>query len=320
MRSGATVVIDTGDLDEIDAFLGRTYATTPVTNRPQRPVRLHVARATLGPLSLDEVRLSYDISWRSDPLGMIRLSRVHAGVVHWGLPDGSTARYGPGDVMIMGAPERPLAGRCDHSHFDVILLDPVLLERVAAPAPSRHPEPVQFVGDRPISAAAQRQVTVAIEDLQALAARPSGGADFPLLASAAADYLAAVLLKSFPSTALLDPTIEDRRDSTPALLRRAIAFIDDNAHLSISLADIAAAIYVSPRALQYLFRKHLDCTPMDYVRRVRLHYAHQDLLASTRATTTVAQIAQRWGFHHTGRFALYYRLTYGHSPHETLRS
>jgi transcriptional regulator GlxA family with amidase domain len=69
-----------------------------------------------------------------------------------------------------------------------------------------------------------------------------------------------------------------------------------------------------------MFRKHLECTPTDYLRRVRLHNAHQDLLAGSRATTTVAEVARRWGFGHLGRFAVHYREHYGQSPHLSLRN
>jgi AraC-like DNA-binding protein len=50
-----------------------------------------------------------------------------------------------------------------------------------------------------------------------------------------------------------------------------------------------------------------------------LHRAHQDLLAGSNGTATVSSIATRWGFAHTGRFAVLYRQTYGQSPHQTLR-
>ncbi|OOK67582.1 bacterial regulatory helix-turn-helix s, AraC family protein [Mycobacterium kansasii] len=76
---------------------------------------------------------------------------------------------------------------------------------------------------------------------------------------------------------------------------------------------------MTPRALQYMFRQRLDCTPMQYLRRVRLDRAHRELLDSSRASATVKQIANRWGFIHIGRFAIYYRETYGRSPHATLR-
>jgi transcriptional regulator GlxA family with amidase domain len=86
------------------------------------------------------------------------------------------------------------------------------------------------------------------------------------------------------------------------------------------VADIADAVRVTPRAVQYMFRRHLDITPLQYLRRLRLHCAHQDLLAADPTIDTVAGIAARWGFAHTGRFAALYRQTYGQSPHTTLRN
>src|ERR1700754_1147057 len=60
----------------------------------------------------------------------------------------------------------------------------------------------------------------------------------------------------------------------PQTLRRAIAFIHDNAHRDIALTDIAAAIGVTPRSVQYTFRRHLGSTPLEYLRWVRLNRAH----------------------------------------------
>ena len=95
----------------------------------------------------------------------------------------------------------------------------------------------------------------------------------------------------------------------------------DDAHAAndISLADIAEAVHVTPRAVQYMFRRHLETTPLQYLRRVRLHHAHQELRGTDRMQETVTAIAARWGFVHTGRFAVLYRQTYGQSPHTTLR-
>jgi transcriptional regulator GlxA family with amidase domain len=45
-----------------------------------------------------------------------------------------------------------------------------------------------------------------------------------------------------------------------------------------------------------------------------------DLLAADRMTDTVTGIAARWGFAHTGRFAVLYRQMYGQNPHHTLSS
>src|ERR1700737_4856256 len=50
----------------------------------------------------------------------------------------------------------------------------------------------------------------------------------------------------------------------PQTLRRAIAFIGDNAHRDIGLGDMATAIGVTGRSVQYTFRRHLGTTPLLY--------------------------------------------------------
>ena len=125
-------------------------------------------------------------------------------------------------------------------------------------------------------------------------------------------------LVTFPNTTSADPTIEDRHDAHPTTLRRALAFIDENAHTDVTVADIADAAHVTVRAVQLAFRRHLDTTPMEYLRRVRLEHAHNEL-KDADPTTTVTSVAYRWGFPSSSRFAAHYRQLYGVSPRTTLR-
>nr|WP_232328194.1 helix-turn-helix transcriptional regulator [Kibdelosporangium sp. MJ126-NF4]CEL18333.1 Transcriptional regulator, AraC family [Kibdelosporangium sp. MJ126-NF4]CTQ97817.1 Transcriptional regulator, AraC family [Kibdelosporangium sp. MJ126-NF4] len=108
----------------------------------------------------------------------------------------------------------------------------------------------------------------------------------------------------------------------PEPVRRAIAFCADHARDPLTIADIAAAARTSVRSLQRQFRAYLGMSPLEYLQRLRLKRAHQDLLdiAAGRADGTVADVAGRWGFAHLSRFAGLYRRTYGHSPVRTLRA
>ncbi|WP_243727490.1 helix-turn-helix transcriptional regulator [Actinocrispum wychmicini] len=203
--------------------------------------------------------------------------------------------------------------------FTYTSLEPALLSQVAATAPGRTDQPVRLSGHRPVSPAAGRLLRHAIRFVHDHVLTDPTALAAPLIASTVPQWMAATVLNAFPNTAVTDPTIEDRHDSHPATLRRAIAFIDDHAHHDITVADIAAATHVTIRALQYAFRRHRDTTPMGYLRQVRLHHAHQELMAADPTTgATVTQIAAHWGFFHPGRFAHHYRHTYGHPPHETL--
>ena len=112
----------------------------------------------------------------------------------------------------------------------------------------------------------------------------------------------------------------DNLRNLPTILRHAVAFIHENADADIGLVDIAKAVNVSPRAVQYAFRGHLDTTPLEYLRRVRLDRAHRDLKAADPSNDTVTAIAGRWGFSHAGRFSMAYKAAFGTVPSNTLRT
>ncbi|HUH70155.1 MAG TPA: helix-turn-helix transcriptional regulator [Mycobacterium sp.] len=313
------LVFNSDDLGVTEQFLGEAYARMNLRPGDSGRTRSRVVRRWLGSVSVDQLDFSFTLSYKVRPLGRICVCRMHAGTIEENFIGEPPDVFAPGDVTILTPPDLPYSGRLSQASYDLTMFDPGLLDRVAAAAPGRRAEPVRLLGHRPVSAAAGDQLNSTITYLREHVLAVPEARNAPLIVSTAAQHLAATVLHAFPNTALREPTATDRRDATPVLLRRAIAFIEDNAHTDITVGDIAGAIYVTPRAVQYMFHRHLHTTPMAYLRRVRLHQAHVELLAADRATTTVTAVATRWGFAHTGRFAAAYRQAYGRSPHETLR-
>jgi AraC-like DNA-binding protein len=149
---------------------------------------------------------------------------------------------------------------------------------------------------------------------------PSGIADHnPLVRAQVLRMTVAALLETFPnSTSPVEPVGTDV--ATPAVVRRAISYMDQCAAEDIELKDIAAAARVGPRALQLAFRRHMDTTPLRYLREVRLRRANAELReADPDGPVTVGAIANRWGFSNMGRFAEEHRKVFGVSPGEVLR-
>ncbi|OBJ54907.1 AraC family transcriptional regulator [Mycobacterium sp. 1423905.2] len=204
------------------------------------------------------------------------------------------------------------------ARFGVVSIPPALVHRIAAARHTPLPPQMKFVDCHPRSAPAAR---IWCDCLDFVTARLASAdtAQHPLMLNAFAELLAAAVFECFPSNVtaeqdlLNDPTV-------PKAVHAALSFIHRHAGDDIGVNDVAAAVHLTPRAVQYLFRQQLDTTPTEYLRRVRLHRAHQALLGADRSTATVGDIAQRWGFTHTGRFAVLYRQTYGQSPHSTLEN
>ncbi|WP_426569915.1 helix-turn-helix transcriptional regulator [Streptomyces canus] len=314
-----TLLFDSDDLGLTEDFLSRAYARMSIGSSDPAAGRARIVRTAIPSVSVDELDLGFEMSYSVTPLGRICLCLVHEGTIQDHVFDGVEDAFGPGDVVSFAPPDLPYSGRICNARYNITMLDPGLLDQVAAGAPGRRPEPVRLTGHRPHSPAAAQHLRHSIGYLRDHVLADPGLAGQPLIASTAAQHLAAGVLATFPNTAFTDPTSTDRNDARPATLRRALAYIDDHADEPLTVADIAEAAHVTVRALQYAFRRHMETTPLAHLRRVRLSHAHADLLAATpQDGTTVADIAARWGFFHPGRFAAQYRRTYGRAPHRTL--
>lgn len=200
------------------------------------------------------------------------------------------------------------------SDMQVVMLPPAMLTEVAAPRTDDHVE--LHIGPALSRAADQQwsQVTHLVRHIVAA----TNLDDRPLLRDELARTLCTTALACFPNSTL-EAAAMDSIQPTPDAVRRAVAYIDDHPDEAIGLVDIAEAARLSPRALQAAFRRHLDTTPLSYLRDVRMAHAHRDLrLAQPGDGQTVATIAHRWGFLHLSRFADAHRDRYGTLPRQTL--
>jgi AraC family ethanolamine operon transcriptional activator len=71
------------------------------------------------------------------------------------------------------------------------------------------------------------------------------------------------------------------------------------------------------REKRYFLLSRCCLSPLAYFKASRLNAVRQELKAGYAGTTTVREIAQRWGFRHTGEFAADYRRLFGELPSET---
>jgi AraC-like DNA-binding protein len=276
------------------------------------------SRLDAGMFAIDDVRLPLRTGVALDPFNSLVIVNLRAGRFERECA-GINERFVGGDVFIDADPVLPAILRMFETHLQTIMLDLSVLTQVAATSPTRTPGPIRFTRFQPISRGAATHWKNSVNYLTELLARPEAAAQ-SLIRGSAARLLAATALGTFPNTAITEPTAQDRRDATSATVRRATAFIEQHPDADISVADIAAAANVSIRAVQFAFRRHLDITPMQHLRDVRLDRVHRQLLGTDPSSgATVTDIATRWGFCNQSRFTSRYRQAYGVSPRDTLR-
>ncbi|KUH92667.1 AraC family transcriptional regulator [Mycobacterium sp. IS-3022] len=280
------------------------------------PGLLRHARTAVGPFAIEDIHLAADAHASTDPLNKVLVIWPSSGRMNRECGPES-AEVAAGEVAVMSQPDTPHRACVHDVRMTSVLLEPSTLASVATGLTANE-DALHFTSLQPVDAAATRLWKSTVTYVKDVILRDDVMAT-PLVLGHAARLLAAVTMSTFPNTFAAAPTTHDRTDHQPVLLRRAMEFMDSNVSNDIALNDIARAVHVTPRAVQYMFRRHLEMTPLQYLRRLRLHYAHQELQAADRSRTTVTEIAARWGFAHTGRFAVSYREAYGCSPHTTLR-
>lgn len=108
------------------------------------------------------------------------------------------------------------------------------------------------------------------------------------------------------------------RAAAPWQVRRAVDYIEAHWDRAISIEALAEHAQTTARSLFYLFRRTYGISPMTYVNRVRLRYAHI-MLSNPTAETSVTSVGFLCGFSNMGHFARRYYEAFGEKPSETLR-
>ena len=299
-------------------FLDRAFGgDLQIASHPDTSWQVSVTRVDTGQFTSSAVALPADLKVAVHGTDEVIVNSLDRGLVE--MDNGKDADcFTPGDVHLGNFPEMNGASHGQEARIHAIGLPRSLMSDVAGEVPAHRDGSGRLLSLAPIAGGAARwRATTRFVD--GLLAEPETAAS-PLLIGPAARLLAATVLAIFPNTLVPDPVPADSVDAHPGTLARATAFVDAHCDLDIGVADIARAAYVTPRAVQLAFRRHLDCTPTDYLRRARLAQAHRQLRDATPGDgITVTEIAARWGFT-PSRFTERYRAAYGVLPSSTLRT
>ncbi|ULU26565.1 AraC family transcriptional regulator [Dyella terrae] len=130
------------------------------------------------------------------------------------------------------------------------------------------------------------------------------------------EFIVSLVLSQHPHN-YSDDLRRPQKGLPPRLVREAERLMRDG-ELHQTPSKIAAELGVSLRTLELGFRAVHDCSPSEFLRRVRVAKARETLLAP-KATTSVTEVALANGFLHLARFSAYYREVFGESPVHTLR-
>lgn len=278
-----------------------------------------VRSATADDLTIDRARHTTRAVDHSSPMPGLTFLLPVRGYVHstFGREE---VRVGAGEVALYPY-GRSFVSRWDDLEVFLVRLPLAAVARVAAERTGVDPADFRFESTAAITPALGSYFRETTTYLYRSLHAPDSALANPLVRAAAVDTALTAALAVFPSTATTAAYLPSPPRVPPSLVRRALAHIEAHADRPFTVTDVADEVGVSARGLQAAFRRHLDTTPGAYARTVRLHRAHRDLQAADPTEgDTVAAIARRWGFAHSGRFAVTYRQAFGHSPSHTLHT
>ncbi len=162
-------------------------------------------------------------------------------------------------------------------------------------------------------------IVAAVRTLRRALERCGKGGPSPVLAAEIEHGILTALLLGQRHT-YTDAIFSAQARPAPRVVRRVVELIDSAPDTAFSVADLAMFAGVSERSLHVAFRRQVGMAPMSYVRRRRLEQAHEELLRLDPSSgAKVTDVALRYGFPHTGRFAAAYRKRFGEAPSSTLR-
>ena len=313
---GSLVEVSIRDPERALPMLERYFPGVAMSN-PHGNFALELLAAEIAPLSVVRYRLrSRDSSSSADLSGNLTFGQVEGGEI------GLTASSEQIDTTVPWLfPDERVHAEWDDVTITALTMSKAATVRMARAQLGSDTAAVAFTGRSPIDRSLGRHWHSLVEYTRAALTTDRSPLESPIVLTSAFAHLVGLALETFPNTIQDAVREQSRPGSAPTSLRRAIAFIDENAHLPITSEDIARESRLSIRALQYGFRHHLGVTPVGYLRRVRLDGAHRELKRADPTTgATVTQIATDWGFANAGRFASYYRDVFGVSPKRTLDS
>ncbi|CAM3660507.1 AraC family transcriptional regulator [Nocardioides zeicaulis] len=304
-----------GTGDAARHWLDQAYGSSLGLRGPMGQVR-HRRTSTDG-IDVDHLLVDAPLTFDAEPLpALVVVDVLHGGIEY--TRSGATDQAVDGDTLLASGWGLPFRGsgqgyEVRNTSVSVEMLDAAIRDI----DPDRTADDLAFERFVPHSPEAGARWRATLDEFRASAPVD----DAPLLRGSASRLLTYTLLHTFPNNIVRGTESgdvgRDRRDASQSTVRRAQAFIEGRAADDLSVADIAAAAGVTPRSLQYAFQQHLGCTPLAYLRRVRLDLVHRSLRTGT--VEAVSDAAVRMGFFNPGRFAAEYRKIYGENPRDTLR-
>ena len=101
-------------------------------------------------------------------------------------------------------------------------------------------------------------------------------------------------------------------------LRRVEDYLEEFPNNPHTVRDLCRIANVSERTLQYAFRERFGMAPKPYMLALRFNGVRRELKYTDITSSTITDLATKWGFWHMSQFAADYKRLFGELPSETI--
>ncbi|WP_321276876.1 helix-turn-helix domain-containing protein [Thiomicrorhabdus indica] len=133
------------------------------------------------------------------------------------------------------------------------------------------------------------------------------------------DFILGTILQDLPVNSIDTPQVLPSYRHRKQVVDRVRTYLNDcRNNTPVTMSELCDIAHVSRRTLQYSFQTILGCSPLRFLRTMRLNEVRRTLKASD-GEKQISDIASNWGFWHAGQFSQDYKQLFGELPSETVK-
>lgn len=133
------------------------------------------------------------------------------------------------------------------------------------------------------------------------------------------DFLITAIINALPDSFEEASHVVPSYHHRKAVVDRVKAYLNECRNdTPVTITELCEIAYVSRRTLQYSFETILGCSPLRFLRTMRLNEVRRALKQSNE-DQSIGDIASYWGFWHAGQFSKDYKQLFGETPSETIK-
>lgn len=312
------------DLDETKRYIGQALKPHALTLLDRRQsLNVKVGRTDFGRMSFMYIDHGADVHVYPGKLETIFLFQVPIHTTAINKQEvrvgNSVVRVSPGIAYVV-SPTLDLELRMSkYSDNAVLSIERTRLEGFLEQTLQRRlDKPLEFTPRVDLTQCGSQELVSLMSHMTRQLNLPSSSLRHVMIQSQAESLLMSTMLINLEHNYRAE-LISEAATPKPRYIKKAQAYILENAQDALTPEDIARAACVSLRSLYAGFQTYLHCSPMTFVKNTKLDKINDELKHGEAATTSISDVVSKYGISSLGNFSANYRRRFGELPRETLR-